>query len=597
MRSLAPLGRAFAGLRFRLLALVLLACAPLLLLMLHAAGEDRRRAVANWRAQAQSLQQLARRDEDELVGGTRQLLLAVSESAYVRSLEPRRCKKGLDDLFASYRRFANLGVLTTNGQVLACARPAQGGILADRAFVQAALTSRAFTIGTFPSLTGRPTISFGFPVLDRSGRMLAMVFAELDLQYFDRFGTEVPSQLPPGATWTEVDRNGVVLARYPGAENWIGKSFPDSALLAMLFARSEGVLDHVDNRTISEFYAFGSRPSELAKGQVVSVLSIPQKVLFSQADQMLRTNLEWLALAAGLAFALGLGAGKFLILRPVKALANSSARLARGDLSVRTGVPHTHDELGQLTLAFDQMAQALEQREQERERAAQKLQVLSCRLVEVQESERRHIARELHDEIGQSLTVAEMNLQAALRGPATAKQQRLEQSIQAVERVLEQVHDLSLNLRPSMLDDLGLEPALRWYIHRQASLLGLHAEFKAVHLENRLDSIIETECFRVAQEALTNVVRHAKARAVTVDLSQRNGHLHLRVRDDGVGFDAPALRSRAVQGASLGLLSMEERTALAGGGLEFNTGPGKGTEVHAWFPLKWQRTPPHDLDE
>jgi signal transduction histidine kinase len=262
--------------------------------------------------------------------------------------------------------------------------------------------------------------------------------------------------------------------------------------------------------------------------------------------------------------------------------------LALGDLSVRTGIAHTHDELGQLTLAFDQMAQALEEREQERQRAAQKLQVLSHRLVEVQETERRHIARELHDEIGQSLTVAEMNLHAALRSPNTAaKKQRLEESIQAVERVLEQVHDLSLNLRPSILDDLGLEPALRWYTHRQAALTGLQAEFNAASLENRLDLVIETECFRVAQEALTNVVRHSQARAVTVDLSQRNGHLHLLVRDDGVGFDVIALRNEAVQGASLGLLSMEERTSLAGGGLEFNSGPGKGTEVHAWFPLKW----------
>jgi signal transduction histidine kinase len=235
------------------------------------------------------------------------------------------------------------------------------------------------------------------------------------------------------------------------------------------------------------------------------------------------------------------------------------------------------------------MADALEQREAERRRAAQKLQVLSSRLVEAQEAERRHIARELHDEIGQSLTVAEMNLQAALRCSAgSAKQRRLEESIQAVERVLEQVHDLSLNLRPSILDDLGLEPALRWFTHRQAALTGLRAEFKAASLENRLDLVIETECFRVAQEALTNVVRHARARAVTVNLSRRNGHLHLRVSDDGVGFDVAALRSEAVQGASLGLLSMEERTSLAGGGLEFNSQPGKGTEVHAWFPLRWQ---------
>ncbi len=102
--------------------------------------------------------------------------------------------------------------------------------------------------------------------------------------------------------------------------------------------------------------------------------------------------------------------------------------------------------------------------------------------------------------------------------------------------------------------------------------------------------MIETACFRVAQEALTNVVRHAHARAVTVALRKRNGHLHLCVRDDGVGFDVAALRQQAVQGASLGLLSMEERATLVDGGLELKSAPGQGTEVHAWFPLKW-RTP------
>ncbi|MEI6194322.1 MAG: ATP-binding protein [Verrucomicrobiota bacterium] len=107
-------------------------------------------------------------------------------------------------------------------------------------------------------------------------------------------------------------------------------------------------------------------------------------------------------------------------------------------------------------------------------------------------------------------------------------------------------------------------------------------------MEDRLDTVIETECFRIAQEALTNVVRHAQARTVTVALRKEAGQLHLRVRDDGVGFDVAAMSEKAVRGASLGLLSMEERAVLAGGQLEFNSTPGQGTEVHAWFPLKWR---------
>ena len=91
----------------------------------------------------------------------------------------------------------------------------------------------------------------------------------------------------------------------------------------------------------------------------------------------------------------------------------------------------------------------------------------------------------------------------------------------------------------------------------------------------------------MAQEALTNVVKHAKARIVTVELTRNDHQLHLSVRDDGVGFNVASVREQAVHGASLGLLSMEERAALAGGGLEFKSTPGQGAEVHAWFPLKW----------
>ena len=221
-----------------------------------------------------------------------------------------------------------------------------------------------------------------------------------------------------------------------------------------------------------------------------------------------------------------------------------------------------------------------------------RLQVLSHRLVKAQETERRHIARELHDEIGQTLTVAEMNLQGALRSPGgTSLLPRLKASAEAVARVLEQVRDLSLNLRPSMLDDLGLEPALRWYTNRQAVLTNLQVEFRADSLANRLDPVIETQCFRVAQEALTNVVRHSHARTVTVELQEEDGHLHLLVRDDGIGFDVASFREQAMRGTSLGLLSMEERALLADGRLEYRSASGQGTEVHAWFPLKWQMPP------
>lgn len=229
-----------------------------------------------------------------------------------------------------------------------------------------------------------------------------------------------------------------------------------------------------------------------------------------------------------------------------------------------------------------------QQAEARREEYSRKLRVLSRRLVETQETERRNLARELHDEIGQALTVIQLNLQAMLPTTGAADRLRVKESLVVVGRVLEQVHDIALNLRPSLLDDLGLVPALRWYTERQAALVELKVEFHADPLEQRLDAVIETECFRVAQEALTNVVRHARAKAVTVELRKEDGQLHLRVRDDGIGFEVSAVRQNASRGASLGLLNMEERAALVGGGLEFTSRAQGGTEVHAWFPLLWQ---------
>ncbi len=580
--------------------MVLLVCAPLLALMLHSAWEDRRRDMAAWQSRVGNLTQIARKQEKEIIDSTKQLLFATSLNAAVQKLDLDEAKTALRDILnlKSYPLFANLGLLSTKGDVLTSVFPPAENNVSSHPFFTNILARQEFTMSGLLGAGLKSRVCFLQPVRSPDGKLTAIVYADLNVSNFNR-ESEIAHNLPPDSTWTEVDRREKVVAYFgPSRSTFspreslrnfkpeiLGQKLSDRWLLTNALAQRLGTIEGRDPRGVQKVYALTTRP-RFASGPVVGILATPRKALFAEADQALARNLKALGIAAVVALALGFVGGKFLILRPVRALVRSTARLAAGDLSVRTGLKPSRDELGQLTQAFDQMAQALETRELEHKRASHKLQVLSHRLVEVQEAERRHIARELHDEIGQSLTAAEMNLQAALQSPPAASlQRRLEDSVKAVERVLEQVHDLSLNLRPSMLDDLGLEPALRWYTHRQADLTGMRAEFRADPLEDRLDPLIETECFRVAQEALTNVVRHAQASVVQVDLSSNNDHLHLIVRDDGIGFDVGALRDEAVRGASLGLLSMEERTSLAGGGLEFTSAPGGGTEVHAWFPL------------
>lgn len=220
--------------------------------------------------------------------------------------------------------------------------------------------------------------------------------------------------------------------------------------------------------------------------------------------------------------------------------------------------------------------------QQERERQ----QALAHRLLETQESERRHLARELHDEVGQILTITKIYLQTIQRKPgAAAFDTALRESIGMVESALQQVRNLSLALRPSLLDDLGLAAAIRWYVNRQAELVGLTAHVQAdCEDDDRPPAAVETACFRIVQEAVNNVVRHAQASSVWISLQQTPNLLQVMVRDDGLGFDVGAANRLAVGGHSMGLLSMQERALLAGGRLFLESAPQAGTLVRAEFP-------------
>ncbi len=216
----------------------------------------------------------------------------------------------------------------------------------------------------------------------------------------------------------------------------------------------------------------------------------------------------------------------------------------------------------------------------------EQLQGLSHRLIEVQETERRAIAGELHDEIGQALTLVKMNLQSVQDTQAsTHTAASLSESIGIVDQALQQVRDLSLDLRPSLLDDLGLVAALRWYGARQTRLADVSFHFDGRLPEERLPTMLETTCFRVAQEALTNVVRHAQARHVWVNVYLKDTALQLTIRDDGIGFDSHMAQIRARHGNSFGLLGMRERVVIAGGSLQITSMPERGTKVVARFPL------------
>jgi signal transduction histidine kinase len=254
-----------------------------------------------------------------------------------------------------------------------------------------------------------------------------------------------------------------------------------------------------------------------------------------------------------------------------------------GDLA---GIDGFQEEaLTLLQLVADRVAPAVDRARllEQVQEGRRRLQHLAERRVAVQEAERRRIARELHDEIGQVLTAIKISLgQIASNGKDPSK---ITKSVALVDRAIDEVRRLALDLRPSVLDDLGLRAALRWYLDRHAESGILTAELSATELRERFPADVETACFRVAQEALTNVVRHANAHRTWVELKERTHELELSIRDDGAGFDVSSARARSSGGACAGLSGMEERVGLAGGRLQIRSAPGEGTIVRAFFPL------------
>ena len=215
------------------------------------------------------------------------------------------------------------------------------------------------------------------------------------------------------------------------------------------------------------------------------------------------------------------------------------------------------------------------------------LQTLSRQLMQVQERERKQLAHDLHDEIGQAVTAIKMNLQTMQRvADISAVQETLTDSLGILDKILQRVRDLSLDLRPSLLDDLGLVPAVRWYVERQAQRAGLVAEVAAEHVPQRLEPDLAVACFRIVQESITNILRHAKATTIHVDLRQTDQWLDLCVKDDGIGFSSRETLARAASRPSLGLLGMQERAQALGGTITIESLPGRGTEVRARIPLR-----------
>ncbi len=282
---------------------------------------------------------------------------------------------------------------------------------------------------------------------------------------------------------------------------------------------------------------------------------------------------------------------EYLVIGRLTRLNREVQQITAGDGSTQLTTLKGKDEIANLGRNINAMLARLEsaqtalgQSYQQVKEGRKRLENLSHRLVDVQEEERRRIAIELHDEIGQSLTGLKLKLAAMSSTKKTVRKDELEGTQEILNELIERVRKLSLDLRPAMLDDLGLLPALLWYIDQYQSQTGIQVDLHhaGIH-KQRFPNPIEIAAYRIIQEGLTNIARHASVQKAAVRIECRESLLHLELSDSGVGFE-PVLTLQT--GATTGLSGMRERISMLGGELTITAKPGKGTRLRVGLPLK-----------
>ena len=260
-----------------------------------------------------------------------------------------------------------------------------------------------------------------------------------------------------------------------------------------------------------------------------------------------------------------------------------------GLLSV-SGTDLTEADVPAVTAFANQASIALENAQlvEEARRRSSDLKELSAQLFRAQEEERRKISLELHDELGQALTGMGFDLAAIEREWPPELAPRTRERLANVGSLLaeldERVSEMALDLRPQMLDDLGLLPTLRWYVNRYASRMGIDVELEAVDVEERLSPELTTAVYRTVQEAMTNVAKHAGASRIVVRLERGESTIAAVVQDNGRGFDADKLSAQLPE-RGIGLLGIQERVAQLGGTFDIQSRPGQGTRLTMEFPI------------
>ncbi len=475
---------------------------------------------------------------------------------------------------------------------------------------------------------GKPAVSMVAPIRGSSGQLTGLIAGDIVLSDTDLTDMIRPARVGETGYAQILDNQGIVLASTRPGQT-LETSDHEGQIAAL-----------IKEKRASSGTCHGCRESAGGAERETEVMafapleSAPWGVLIRQSEdealapaQRLKQRALWFGIPAILVALLFAWATVRSVLRPVRVLTGAAQKISSGDLS--EPVPNLgEDEIGTLAKAFDAMrarlkesleathawGRDLEARVQERTREleasrdhlrtvaeenvalyeevrrkeAARSELLK-KVISAQEEERRRIARELHDETSQALTALVVGMEAAALAPGMEKgdvREKLTELMELATETLEDVHRLIYDLRPSVLDDLGLVAGLRWYAESRLQMEHVRVRVRVTGDEKRLPAEVETALFRIGQEAISNAARHARAASIFVRLDFQDSSISLEVEDDGVGFDVGSITKSATPRPGWGILGMQERATLLGGTTEIVSEPGGGTLVKVSIPLE-----------
>lgn len=569
-------------LRRRIELLLLVTLVPVFVLILANAYTSSQRERLEIQAQAHRTATSVAVNQEQLFVGTGRLFDLLSALGADRET---LCSQ-ITSAPAAHPDILNLAVVEGAGAI-ACqtsAAPAANASLVGAAWFAAARHSSELVVSGLQTsgLASAPSV-----VVAKRHRSLAdvLLVAALGLESLTARMEALP--LPPQSAITLVGPDQIVIARVPGNAAWRGR--PAAAtILEHVKGRDDGYFEADGPDGVRRLYGF--RRMDLPDRPLLVTVGIPVAVAYSEVNRRLSTSLGVLAVVTIAAFVFARRFSGSLFERKIESVLRAARNLSAGDLTARTGEAWTPDEVGELARTFDAMAAALQQRTVELEGSVDSLRALTARLETIREEERTRISREIHDELGQALTGIRMDmdrLEARLRdarltpdaaAPIVAK---LASARTLVDAASESARRISRQLRPSVLDVLGFRAAVEWQLDEFRARTGVDIELLAPDPLPALDEQRAVALFRILQETLTNVMRHAQASQVTVRVAHEDGAIVLEVMDNGQGFDVD---SRSAAGR-LGLLGMRERATSLGGAIEIVSAPGRGTTVRVQLPL------------